>query len=245
MTYTPTLVNGLQPKYPAFDGQKWSAGMGSVWNVNMPHSVQFDTNKVRFELQNTPQDRGSGDPIHKRRSELANQRHARNKVEFWEAFTFIMQPWADRAGMKAKFGSTAASLHQMKWPTGNSPAYCLRVTGDAFLRVTTSKDGSANSKRYTGSKRMDDGLPHNVVIRSILRGDNAAELDVWVDGVQLLRQRGVPIGSLLKDGYRPSIGPYFAAGITCPIVVEYGNLVHLAIPNPTLMNARIATAPAW
>lgn len=233
---------GFQPSFVKALGWRWSSATGSEWNQDMPHCFQVDEDLglMRFELRDTPQDRGEGDSnTEKRRAEIStvdeDDHMAHNGQEVWTAYLFKVQPWP--AGME-ELGSAAISISQMKWPSGSSPARGHRLTKDAFFRATKSGK-TDNVKLYTGTVRMDDGKPHSIVERLVLGGTNG-EWDLWLDGEQIVEFRG-DIGTDAKDGYSPSYG-WYGAPISGTLVIEYAELEQLSSED---LSHRISSPPEW
>lgn len=238
-TYQSTLnSSGLTPRYPIVEGVKgWTAAMGSVCYTGMGHSWQYAPSlngwRHRFEIRNTTKDRGCGDPTTKRRSELHRKVLIPYGVVHWGAFSFKDQ-WTDPAGMKAK--GQAGTIIQMHSSSG-SPTFAFRRRGDGRLWITTTVSGD-NKTRYTSSTAPAFNAPHDVVYR--FKIGTSGELDVWLDGVQVLRFRG-GVGRDNNNSYW-CFGPYFAGGISGTVIQEFANQVY---PTPTALTARISTPPAW
>lgn len=237
--YGSTLVNGYTPKYPTWLGQTWAADMGSTWNPNMDHCWRSGFAKSRFELHNTTADRSSADPSTKRRTELHDKKHLlANGVEYWGAYSFIDHSWSDPAGMNTK--TTGGAHFQMHMPAGGSPAFAFRRYKDGTFQITTCGDNDPvnNHKRYSQVLSFD--AVHDIVYRCVIH-PTAGQLDVWLDGKQVLSLRNQSIGTS-SSGCYPCHGLYYGGGVTCTIVSERGNI---AAPTTVNLSARIANAPAW
>jgi hypothetical protein len=235
--YQSTLVNGYTPQFPTWQGLMWSADMGSTWNKNMNYCWQATTQRSRFEVHNSPYDRAQDDDVYKRRSELhANKNPVPNNTSLWGAFSFIDQPWSDPLGMSK---TTGGSLVQMHGPDGGSPPIAFRRWGTGHFVVTTVGDlDSNNHKRYDAP--LSFNTMHDLVYRCVL-SPNAGQLDVWLDGKQIVSLKNQSIG-FSKSGCYICMGPYFPSGVTCPVVVEYGNW---ARPGTASLSSRISHRPVW
>jgi hypothetical protein len=75
----------------------------------------------------------------------------------------------------------------------------------------------------------------------VLLDPDAGELDVWLDGRQVVSVTGASIGSRIGGSYW-CVGCYYSGGISCPVVAEYAN--H-EFPSNRELSARIADRPAW
>jgi hypothetical protein len=201
----------------------------------MGYAWQTRANGCRFELHNTSNDRSSEDPTTKRRAEIHDKVHLCDvgKV-YWGAFSFKDTAFSDPAGMKA---FAAGSHFQMHMPGGGSPVWALRRKGDGSSTITTNPGG--NKTRATFSVSFD--AVHDCVYRQIIQPTNG-ELDVWIDGRQVLKYRGALSDSKSGNGYYPCYGPYYGSGMSGVIVVEYANI---APPSLSDLSARLTAAPAW
>jgi hypothetical protein len=238
-SYSSTLVDGYTPQYPSWLGHTWKADMGSTWNSGMDHCWRVAGSKSRFELRNTTNDRGSGDPSSKRRSELhENKTRMPNGVAMWGAHSFVDHAWSDPSGMLAN-GSGGAHM-QMHMPSGGSPAFAFRRYKDGRFLITTNgdADSTSNHKRYIAALSFDQ--PHDLVYRFILDALKG-ELDVWLDGRHVVSLRGASIGSYTAGCYL-CLGLYYGGGVTCPIVAEYGNF---AFPATSSLLSRTTAPPRW
>ena len=232
--YQSTLVGGMTPKYASWLGQKWTACTGSTWNSGMDYCWRISRTKSRFELRDTPKDRGGNDPSSKRRAEIHDKQHfLQNGREYWGAVTFLDSSWSDPAAMKAQ--GTGGSHMQMHMPNGGSPVFAFRRFGDGQWGITTNPGG--NIKRFRTVLSFD--TPHDVVYR-IVPHPSSGQLDVWVDGRQVLSFRGALGGS--ESGYYPCYGLYYGGGVACPIVGQIANIAH---PSATSLKSRITSRPAW
>ena len=232
--YKSTLVNGYTPKYAPWLGQQWTVCTGSTWNANMDYCWRTTQTKSRFELHDTPKDKGQNDPSDKRRSELHDKQHPlKNGVQYWGAATFLDRSWSDPAGMKAQ--KTGGSHMQMHMPNGGSPVFAFRRFGNGEWGITTNPGG--NVKRFRTALSFD--TPHDVVYR-VVPHPNAGQLDVWVDGNQVLSYRGaLGVG---EDGYYACYGLYYGGGVTGTIIGEVANIAH---PSTASLNSRISNRPPW
>lgn len=236
-TYSSTLVGGFTPSQLGWGGRTWKADMGSTWTANLDYSCRVTATKIRFELHSTTFDRAVNDPVDKRRTELHDKTSLPNGVAMWGAFSVNNHAWADPAGMTA---TTGGAMCQMHMPSGGSPAFAFRRDKNGNFLVTTNgaNDPINNNKRYVGP--LSFGAVHDIVYRCVIHPVNG-ELDVWVDGRQVLTLRGASIGQT-NPGCYWCLGLYFAGGTTCPIVAEYSN--HVA-PTTNYLLARISSPPSW
>jgi hypothetical protein len=233
--YLPTLgSNGYTPATITWNGQPYKCDMGSTWNLNMPHSCRVTSDKVRFELHNTLQDRAVNDPSDKRRTEFHYKKFVlSNGIEYWGAYSFLDHSWADPLGMKAK---TSGGAHfQMHMPSGGSPAFAFRRYKDGSFGITTNPGG--NVKRLTLPLSFN-GV-HDLVYRCVCH-PTTGQLDVWVDGKQILSYRG-PMG-VSSNGYYACHGLYYAGGVTCNVVAEFANVVE---PRTANLLGRVGVVPVW
>lgn len=230
MSYSSLLgPDGKLPSFPTILGRKWSAACASEVKVDKPHCVMEDKElgALRFEIKNIPDDLSSDG---RRRSEISTleetDQQVHNGQKVWNTYLFKMPTWANRAAMKSKLGSTAMCISQLKPNSGGSPTRGHRLTGDAYFQATTTSDpGSRNVKRYTGTKRLDDGQVHRIV-EAITPHPTAGKWELWLDGVKILNFTG-PMGAS-TDGYSPSFGIYSSSGIGCDISIEYADITILS-----------------
>ncbi|MGZ2410707.1 hypothetical protein ACUXST_000104 [Sphingomonas sp. F9_3S_D5_B_2] len=235
--YASTLVGGFTPKYATWLRQTWTVDMGSTWTPNMDYSWRSAPTKSRFELHDTVYDRGSGEATTKRRAELHDKQHfLKNDVPYWGAITLNALPWSDPAGMAAR--DLGVVYFQMHMPKSGSPVFAFRRGHTGLFTVTTNPGG--NVKRYSGT--LSFGQPHDIVYRTKFDLING-ELDVWVDGRQVVSYRG----NLAADdgnttGYYPCYGLYAAGGVAGTITSEVGNVAH---PTTTSLLNRVRFKPSW
>lgn len=236
--YHSSLVDGYTPKRLDWDGYRWSADMGSTWNPGMDHCFRPGDDMARFEIRPTPSDRASGDPPHKRRSELhCTKNRLPNDVPLWGAMSFNHHRWADPEGMARGWGGVHGQVHMGKF--GGSPALAFRRARDGRLLITTRGEADdGNQRRWAGP--VSFGQPHDLVYRLLLH-PSQGELDVWLDGQRVVSLTETSIGSG-KGGSYWCLGCYYSGGISCPIVAEYANHV---FPSSQDLSARISRAPAW
>lgn len=236
--YRTSLVDGYTPKRIDWDGYRWSADMGSTWNAGMDHSFRHSEDMARFEIQPTPRDRAEGDGPNKRRSELHCPRNRLpNGVALWGAMSFNHHGWSDPAGMAERWGGVHGQIHMGKF--GGSPALAFRRTRDGRMLITTRGEfDDQNRKRWMAP--VSFGEPHDLVYRVLLH-PTEGQLDVWLDGRQVVGVRQASIGSQIGRSYW-CLGCYYSGGISCPVVAEFANHI---FPSPGDLRARIAAAPAW
>jgi hypothetical protein len=237
--YRSSLVEGHTPHRLDWDGQRWSADMGSTWNEGMDHCFRFTERKAWFEIRPTLLDRAEGDPPDKRRSELhCTRTRLPNGVPLWGAMSFNHHRWSDPAGMAAQDrGGVHGQIHMGKF--GGSPAVAFRRTRDGqFLITTRGEHDPQNNRRWTGPVAFDQ--VHDLVYRVRLH-PTEGELDVWLNGRRVVSLTRASIGSHLGGCYW-CIGCYYSAGVTCPIVAEYAS--H-EFPSARDLSARIAARPEW
>lgn len=238
--YNSTLVNGFTPGHVAWNGRKWRCAMGSTWNPGMDHSLRLTPERARFEIRESGHDRGRRDDDRKRRSELRvpNSPRLPNGVPLWGAMSFIHHRREDPDGMAKRWGGVHGQLH-IGSTFGGSPAVAFRRTRRGEFAITTRGENDPD-----GSRRYEGTLPfeqlHNLVYRVVLDPADGA-LIVWLNGEAVLNVRGVSIGSSHAECYW-SIGCYYAGGVTCPIVAEYGDHIY---PGPADLTKRIGFKPDW
>jgi len=174
-SFSSSLVSGYTPTYPKWLGQQWTAAMGSTWHTGMDYSWRTTTNKARFELHPTVNDRSKNDPTDKRRTEIHDKVHlVPNGKVIWGAFSFTDYAWADPTGMAKLTGGT---IFQMHMPSGGSPAFAFRRDKNGLFLITTNgaNDPTSNHKWY--SSALAFGQPHDVVYRCVIDPVNGS-LDV-------------------------------------------------------------------
>lgn len=244
LEYSSTLVNGFTPSPVVWSGRQWRTNMGSTWNSGMDHCLRVNGNRARFELHNTPLDRSSGDPDPaKRRSEISGSLYGDpttlpNNVTLWGAMQFNHHSWSDPAGMALLTGGVHGQIH-MGHGLGGSPALAFRRNSRGDLKITTRGEfDTSGTTRY--EKPLSFDAVHDLVYRVNLH-ERGGALTVWLDGLKIVDVFGASIGSHYADSYW-NVGCYYAGGVTCPVVAEYGNHVY---PSPNDLSARIANAPVW
>ena len=204
----------------------------------MDYCWRTTSTKSRFELHNSTKDRATGDDSTKRRSELHEHENPMpNGVEMWGAYSFLDQAWSDPAGMANLMGGSHMQMHM---PDGGSPAFAFRRYKDGQFLVTTNGDNdpTTNNKRYKGALAFN--RVHDLVYRFIIDPLHG-QLDVWVDGNHVVNLWDSSIGTA-KPGCYFCIGLYFAGGVTCPVIAEFGNI---AFPSRTSLSSRINSPPSW
>ena len=238
--YHSTLVNGLTPGRIIWDGRKWRCAMGSTWNRGMDHCLRLTPKRARFEIRDSPQDRGPADNPAKRRSEIRfpNSPRLPNGVPLWGATSFLHHQRADPEGMAKRWGGVHGQLH-IGSTFGGSPAVAFRRTRRGEFAITTrGENDEEGTLRYHGPLSFDQ--VHYLVYRVVLHPKNGA-LTVWLNGQMVLDVRGASIGSSHAECYW-SFGCYYSGGITCPIIAEFGDLIY---PGPTSLSDRIRFRPNW
>lgn len=239
--YHSTLVAGRTPGHVIWNGRKWRCAMGSTWNPDMDHSLRIIPQRARFEIRDTELDRGPNDESGKRRSEMRFPKAPRlpNGVPLWGAMSFIHHRWDDPAGMAAGRGGGVHGQLHIGSTFGGSPAVAFRrMRRGEFAITTRGENAPENTRRYEGPLAFDQS--HNMVYRVVLHPTNGA-LAVWLNGERILDVRGVSIGTSHAECYW-SIGCYYAGGITCPVVAEYGDHIY---PGLADLTGRIGSRPSW
>lgn len=238
--YHSTLVNGFTPGHVAWEQRKWRCAMGSTWNPGMDHSLRLTPGRARFEIRESVLNRGPADDTGKRRSEMRFPKSPRlpNAVPLWGAMSFVHHQWDDPPGMAAKWGGVHGQLH-IGSKFGGSPAVAFRRTRRGAFAITTRGERDPD-----GSRRYERPLPfdelHSLVYRVVL-GPKDGALNVWINGEAVLDLRGISIGSSEAECYW-SFGCYYAGGVTCPIIAEYGDHFY---PGLTDLSRRIRFKPDW
>ena len=238
--YNSTLVNGLTPRYLTWDDRKWRCAMGSIWNPGMDHCLRLTAKRARFEIRDTPLDRGPADNAAKRRSEMRFPKSPRlpNGVPLWGATSFLHHRREDPEGMAKRWGGVHGQLH-IGSTFGGSPAVAFRRLRRGEFAVTTrGENDEEGTVRYRGPLSFDE--VHHMVYRVVLHPSDGG-LAVWLDGDLILDLRGVSIGSRHAECYW-SFGCYYSGGITCPIIAEYGDHFY---PSQTDLRNRIKFRPDW
>ena len=236
----PLQSNGVAVKEFSWNGHRWNNDSGQAWNTQVPYAIAIGNNgRLRFELHDTPSDRGQVDPPHKRRSEISSKGDKfHNHVIYWMAYSFKTH-WGCVA-CQVRTGSGHESM-QVHWPSGASPPLAFRIApfnGAAGFRVTTRGDGQGNITRYTGPISLDQC--HDVVFRFQLGAVGFEE--VWLDGRQVSKESNIPVGTDNEDGYPMRFGPYGGELGGNLIVSEYANIA--PFPSTADLRARITRPPA-
>jgi hypothetical protein len=139
--------------------------------------------------------------------------------------------------MARGWGGVHGQIHMGKF--GGSPAVAFRRTRDGRMLITTRGEfDDENRKRWMGP--VSFGERHDLVYRVLLHPTDG-ELDVWLDGRQVVGVRQASIGSQVGGSYW-CLGCYYSGGITCPVVAEFANHI---FPSPGALETRIAAPPAW
>ena len=214
--------------------------MGSTWHRDMDHSLRLTANRARFEIRDDVRDRGPGDDVTKRRSELRYPKAPRlpNGVPLWGAMSFVHHQWDDPAGMAARRGGVHGQLH-IGSTLGGSPAVAFRRTRRGAFAITTRGEREPDgARRFERPLAFDQA--HSLVYRVVL-SPTEGSLHVWLNGDAVLDLRGVSIGSSHAECYW-SFGCYYSGGICCPISAEFGDVVY---PGVSSLAARIRFRPDW
>jgi Polysaccharide lyase len=238
--YHSTLVSGLTPRLVLWNGREWRCDAGSTWHPGLDYCVRLTPNKARFELHDTPFDRGEADPVEKRRAELHFAKRPRlpNDVALWGAMSFIHQRWEDPSAMARAQGGVHGQIH-IGSSFGGSPAVAFRRHASGAFRVTTRGEYETENKvRYESALTFDQ--VHDLVYRVVLSPTNGS-LAVWLDRRKIVDVQGASIGSHYAESYW-NIGCYYAGGIGCPVVAEYADHVY---PDAAVLQSRIAAPPSW
>lgn len=234
----PLQSNGVAVKRFEWNGHKWNNDSGQAWNSNVPYAIAISGDRIRFELRDTPEDRGQVDPPHKRRAEISSLRDKfHNHVAYWMAYSFKTHWSCVPCQVKTGAGHESMQVH---WPSGASPALAFRVVPyqrGAGFRVTTRGDGQENVERYTGPMSLDQC--HYVVFHFQLGASGFEE--VWLDGRQVSNLHGIPVGTDNEDGYPMRFGPYSGALNGNVIVSDYSNIA--PFPSTADLRRRISRPP--
>ncbi|CAA9496658.1 MAG: hypothetical protein AVDCRST_MAG44-505 [uncultured Sphingomonas sp.] len=240
LSYQSTLQDGFTPSHIHWNGRKWRCTAGSTWQPNLDHCLRLTSRKARFEIRNSAADRAVRDPVDKRRSELHYPKRPRlpNDVPLWAAMSFIHHRWDDPRGMADLWGGVHGQIH-MGSTFGGSPAVAFRRSRDGAFRITTrGENATKNTVRYEAPLAFD--RVHDLVYRLVLSPTDGA-LAVWLDGRKVVDLTGESIGSRHAECYW-NFGCYYAGGVTCPVVAEFGNHVYPDTPD---LSRRVAAPPAW
>lgn len=235
----PLQSNGIAVKQFSWNGHRWNNDSGQAWNEQVPYAIAISNDgRVRFELRDTPNDRGQVDPPHKRRAEISSKdAKFQNHVTYWMAYSFKTH-WSCVA-CQVNTGAGHESM-QVHWPSGASPALAFRIVpydSGAGFRVTTRGEGQGNIPRYSGPISLD--RCHDVVFRFQLGARGFEE--VWLDGKQVSNVHDVPVGTDNEDGYPMRFGPYSGELGGNLVVSEYSNLA--PFPSTADLRARITSPP--
>jgi hypothetical protein len=217
----PVRPDGVAVKRFSWDGHQWNNDSGQAWNAQVPYAIRISNDRIRFELRDTPNDRGLVDPPHKRRAEISSiGDRFRNHVDYWMAYSFKTHWSCISCQVGTGAGHESMQIH---WPSGASPALAFRIVpymGAAAFRVTTRGEGQENTERYTGPISLD--RCHDVVFHFRLGAQGFAQ--VWLDGRQVANLHGIPVGTDNEDGYAMRFGPYSGELNGNVVVSEYSNI---------------------
>ena len=241
-TYSPVPTsNGVAAKFLSWNGHQWCNDSGQTWNANVPYAVEIAPTKVRFELHDSPYDRGQIDPSTKRRSEFSSSKDKFvNVAGYWMAFIFKVHWNCVTCQQRLKQGGEIMQVH---WPSGASPPLAFRAvptsTGAAFV-ITTRGDNQGNITRAKVPLTLD--TVHDVVFHFQLGAIGYEQ--VWLDGKLISNLTNIPVGTNLENGYSMRLGPYYGGGLAGNVVVqEYGNVA--PFPSTSNLSSRITSRPAW
>lgn len=240
--YQSTLVGVRTPATLVRGGRTWRCNMGSTWNDNLDHCLRTTTSRTRFEVRNYSYERIETDPIEKRRSELSSSLPGGTErlpqgVALWGAMSFKHSSWADPVGMRAKTGGVHGQIHDQTF--GGSPMLAFRRKSDGQFTITTrGENDTVSHTRYTDALSFD--AVYDLVYKLTLH-PTAGALEAWIDKVKVVSLSNVSIGASTADCVM-AFGAYYAGGITCPVVAEYGNFVY---PSTTSLASRTTSTPAW
>lgn len=215
---------------------------GPTYVAGMSHSIKTTANdsRIRFELQNTSNDKAAGDTDPARRIEIGTDGTLLpNGVELWGAFSSKDTAWPDPAAQLA-IGGLGHPFFQIHYGSGGgSPALAFRRGPDGNLKITTRGDSDLpGTTRYDAALSFD--AVHDFVYRLTL-SPTVGALQVWVDGTSILNLTGISMGAAAADHYW-RIGLYYAAGIAGTVVNERANIANLST---TSLASRPASPPAW
>lgn len=235
----PLQPTGIAVKRFSWNGHEWNNDSGQAWNTQVPYALAISNGRIRFELRDTPGDRGQVDPPHKRRAEISSLGDKfRNHVAYWMAYSFKTHWSCVQCQVSTGDGHESMQVH---WPSGASPALAFRIVpygNAAGFRVTTRGDGQANVPRYTGPIALDQC--HDVVFHFQL-GANGFE-EVWLDGRQVSNLHDIPVGTEYEDGYAMRFGPYSGQLNGNTVISEYWNIA--PFPSTADLTGRITRPPA-
>ena len=235
----PLRSDGVAVKGFSWNGHDWNNDSGQAWNAQVPYAIGVTSDRIRFELRDTTNDRGQVDPPHKRRAEISSKGEKfRNHVDYWMAYSFKTHWSCVPCQVGTGAGHESMQIH---WPSGASPALAFRIVpymGAAGFRVTTRGEGQKNIDRYTGPFALD--RCHDVVFHFQLGAQGFAE--VWLDGRQVANLRGIPVGTDNEDGYAMRFGPYSGELGGNVVVSEYSNIG--TFPSSVDLTSRIKRPPS-
>ena len=237
---SPTLqLDGIAAKRFTWLGHVWNNDSGQAWSSRVPYAIRFTSDgHIRFELRDSPDDRGQIDPPHKRRAEISSiGDRFRNHVPYWMAYGFKTH-W-DCVACQVNTGDGHESM-QIHWPSRGSPALAFRMApydGSAGFKITTRGDGERNVDRYAGPISLDQC--HDVVFHFELGARGFEE--VWLDGKQVSNLHDIPVGTDAEDGYAMRLGPYTGEMAGNRIISDYSNIA--PFPSTADLSARIRRPP--
>ena len=248
-TFYTTLAsnNRLPPTSVAldWDGVGWQVNGGPTWVDNMDHSIKWSGKKqrIRFQLNNTENDKSSSDGAGVRRCEFDPNTTITNAAERWMAFSVVPEAYTDPAGMNALGTAVTAVLTQIHFGTlGGSPAFAIRRKHNGDLSVTTRGQGEPSSvERFSGAlASYPMGYVEDWVVKFTLHA-TAGAVQVWRNGVELVNLTGFPLSEGDGTAYA-KMGVYCSGGIAGQVAAQFANRVQ---PQAGSLASRVTSAPAW
>jgi len=220
-------------------------------SAEKPYSIQVASNAAsdltRFEVRNGElwSETLGGDDSERAELDGAAGTIYQKGTVVWAAYSFLVEPGAPQI-------STAGGIpgHPAVWCTlaqfhGNGNARPVPV-GLSYrggkLAIFTQTD-TRQINHWTETTPEAPGTKHDVVWNLRVEGLSTDFLNVWLDGVQIVKFTGV-IGSVTPDP-----GLYFKFGIYRgwqfegypPLAVQYANVVQ----GTESLKDRVAAPPAW
>lgn len=228
-----------------WDGVGWQVNGGPTWVDGMSHSIQWSGKKkrVRFQLNNTENDKSSADSAGTRRIEFDPNATIPNGVERWMAFSVVPEAYTDAAGMNALGTAVTAVLTQIHYGAGGgNPAFAIRRKHNGDILVTTRGQGEPSSvERFTGAlASYPMGLVEDWVVRFTLHA-TAGAVQVWRNGVELVNLTGIPLSEGDGTAYA-KMGIYCSGGMAGQVAAQFANRVQ---PQAGSLASRVTSPPAW
>lgn len=212
------------------------------------YSIRISSNYARFELRSGDKWRTS-DSLE--RAEMSRVgRYPIGNTYYWGAFDFRLT--GDVSTMWRDGGITLQQLFQAPEQgesTGKPPALAFRVSRDGDVKVVTRGDPNPLTVSIpSGTTRASipnvaDGRTVRIVYRVRIDPANGSALDLWVDGVRVVRTTNILLGyNDTEDESQPAFkfGQYRSLN-SSTTVAEFANVEF----GTKSLQARVTAPPPW